>query len=76
MQNLIMAAQYLPHDYITRKALEIMGDGDLADTLLKEMDAENANRLKEAEARLKELEERNERGNRTDNLGSDDAGTA
>ena len=57
MQNLIMAAQYLPDDYITRKALEIMGDGDLADGLLKEMDAENANRLKEAEARLKEMEE-------------------
>lgn len=63
MQNLIMAAQYLPDDYITRKALEIMGDGDLADGLLKEMDAENANRLKEAEARLKELEEQNERNN-------------
>lgn len=57
INNVIASAQYLGDDYVTRKILEILGDGDQADKILKEMDAENANRLKEAEARLKELEE-------------------
>ena len=57
INNVIMSAQYLGDDYVTRKILEILGDGDQADKILKEMDAENANRLKEAEARLKEMEE-------------------
>lgn len=56
MQTLMMAATHLPFDYVTQKALEIMGDGDRADELLKEMDAEDADRLKAAEARLKALE--------------------
>lgn len=56
IQNIVMAASYLPEDYVTRKILETFGDGDLADGILKEMDAENADRLKEAESRLKEME--------------------
>lgn len=62
VQNVVMAAQYLADDYVTRKLLEIFGDGDLADDMLKELDAENAKRMKELEAELaaKEAEEQTE----------------
>lgn len=52
VQNLVMGAQYLTDEYVTRKLLEIFGDGDLADSIIKEMDAEGAGRLKELEREL------------------------
>lgn len=57
--NVLQAAQYLSDDYVTRKLLELLGDGDLAEDMLKEMDEENANRLKE-------LADRFDRENSTD----------
>lgn len=56
INNLVVSAEYTGRDYATRKILEVFGDGDLADSILKEQDAENAKALREAEARLKALE--------------------
>ena len=76
IQTLTMMGEYVDAEYMLKKMLTIQGDIDMYEEISKRMDAENANRLKEAEARLKELEARNERGNSTDNLGSNDTGTA
>ena len=45
IQTLVMAATYLPEDYITRKALEIFGDIDDAEAILEQMDIDAATRL-------------------------------
>ena len=45
MTMLIQAAAYLGDEYVTRKALELFGDGDLADTVLKQMDETDMNRF-------------------------------
>ena len=45
VQTIMQAAQYLPDDYVTRKILTVFGDTDLTDDLLKEMDAEDIDRL-------------------------------
>lgn len=45
VQNLTMAAQYLTEDYITRKLLDLFGDGDLAEDMLAEKDADDYERL-------------------------------
>ena len=42
---LLQAAQYLEDEYITRKILELLGDGDLADEILKRIDAEDMERI-------------------------------
>lgn len=41
----LAAAQYLPGDYVTEKVLTILGDGDQAEELLKEIDADNMDRF-------------------------------
>jgi hypothetical protein len=41
--NLIQSGEYLPKDYVTRKILTLLGDGDKADDLIKEMTAEEMN---------------------------------
>lgn len=43
--TLLQAAQYLDSEYITRKILELLGDGDLADEILKRIDAEDLERI-------------------------------
>ncbi len=45
MQTVLMAAEYLDDEYITRKALTLMGDGDLADAVLERRAAEDLDRL-------------------------------
>lgn len=45
MQTVLMAAQYFDEEYITRKALTILGDGDMADEVLKRRAAEDLNRF-------------------------------
>lgn len=45
INNVLAGAQYLSEDYITRKILTLLGDGDQADQILKEMDAENLGRF-------------------------------
>lgn len=42
---ILAAAQYLSSDYVTKKILTILGDGDQAEDMLKEMDAENMERF-------------------------------
>lgn len=45
VQTLVQAATYLSHDYITRKILYLLGDGDLAEEVIQQMDVESANRV-------------------------------
>lgn len=55
VQLVIMSAQFLPGDYITRKLLELLGDGDKADEILEQMAAEEV-----ARAQLAEMENEGE----------------
>lgn len=59
VQTLMQAAQYLSDDYVTKKLLDLFGDGDLAEDMLKEMDAENASRISELENELKSAQNQN-----------------
>jgi SPP1 family phage portal protein len=43
--NLLQGAQYLPDDYVTKKLLAIMGDADQTDEILKQMSAEEIDRM-------------------------------
>lgn len=45
IQSVVMAANYLGSEYVTRKVLTLLGDGDQADAVLKAVDAEDAERL-------------------------------
>lgn len=45
IQSVVQAAMYLDGDYVTRKILEIFGDGDKADEILKHMDADELSRM-------------------------------
>ena len=45
INTLLSAREYLEDEYITRKILEILGDGDQADEILKRSDAENMERI-------------------------------
>ena len=45
VQTVIMAADHLSDDYVTRKVLTAFGDGDLADDMIKEKDAEDMQKI-------------------------------
>ena len=45
--NVIAAAQFLSSEYTTTKLLQLLGDGDLADEIIAQMDAEELERGKE-----------------------------
>lgn len=45
MANLLQAAQFLPEDYVTRKVLEILGDGDKAEDILKQIESDELERM-------------------------------
>lgn len=45
IQVLVQCAQYLPEDYVTTKILETLGDGDKADDILKQMEADEIDRF-------------------------------
>lgn len=45
IQNLIVSAEYLSDDYITRKVLEILGDTDKADEVINQRILEDVNRF-------------------------------
>ena len=49
INNVLAAAEYLSEDYITRKLLTILGDGDQADSIIEEKDAEAATSMNAAE---------------------------
>lgn len=50
IQNLIQGAQFLPDDYVTTKILEVLGDGDKSEEILKQMQADEINRFAEVVA--------------------------
>lgn len=45
IQSVIQAGEYLDGDYVTRKVLTLLGDGDLADEILERIDAEGIKRM-------------------------------
>lgn len=45
VQTVVMAAEYLDSEYITKKILSLLGDGDQTDEVLKNIDANAAERL-------------------------------
>lgn len=45
VQMTLQSAQYLTEEYVTRKLLTILGDGDKADDILDDVDKENMERL-------------------------------
>lgn len=45
ISTLLSAREYLDDEYITRKILEILGDGDQADEILKRLDAEDMQKI-------------------------------
>lgn len=49
INNVLASAEYLSEDYVTRKILTILGDGDQADEIIKEKDAEAAQKFSETE---------------------------
>lgn len=55
-QTIIMQADYLTDDYVTKKLLSINGDIDQYEEITANKDAEAADRLKKAEKRLRQME--------------------
>lgn len=48
--NILQAADSLTEEYVTRKVLTLLGDGDLADNIIKERDAEDMEKINIASA--------------------------
>ena len=48
LQMLIQGAQFLDQEYVTRKMLELFGDGDKADDMLEKMAADEIERQNQA----------------------------
>ena len=55
--NVLQSAEHLTDDYVTKKILTLLGDGDLADDIIKQMKDEEAERLRQAEEEKAEEEE-------------------
>lgn len=66
MQTLLMAAPYLTDEYITTKALTIMGDPDMAEDIIKQQDAENLSRFSGTVTETDEITEEIQGGNLND----------
>ena len=49
VQMVLSAASYLSDDYVTKKVLELFGDGDKAEDMLKQLDADEIDRQLEQE---------------------------
>lgn len=45
ISTLLQAREYLDSEYLTKKILELLGDGDRADEILKRIDAEDMDRI-------------------------------
>lgn len=59
VQTVVMAASYLTDEYVTRKVLTLLGDGDQADEILQSIDANDSERLTEASVEVTESGEVN-----------------
>lgn len=62
----LQAGEYLPSDYMTRKLLTILGDGDKADDIIEEMQSEEMSRIDMGEPEEGEEFEDNEEPDDTD----------
>ena len=49
VQSVLMMAEYVTREYVTRKLLTILGDADLAEDILRKLDAEELDRFDGAE---------------------------
>lgn len=49
IQNILQCAQMLPSDYVTKKLLDVLGDGDKAEDIIKQMQADELTRIPEPE---------------------------
>ena len=45
ISNVLQASDHLTDDYVTKKILTLLGDGDLADDIIKEKDAEDMQKI-------------------------------
>ena len=45
VQTVLMGAEYVTKEYITQKLLTVLGDADMAEGMLKEMEAEEVDRF-------------------------------
>ena len=63
--NVLASAQYLSEEYITRKLLNLFGDGDLADEMIAKMDADELDRGRQLQQEAMEGDE-DEAGNNPD----------
>ena len=52
IQNILQCAQMLPSDYITKKLLDVLGDGDKAEDIIKQMQADELTRIPEPEPEI------------------------
>lgn len=57
IQNVLASAEYTSEDYVTRKILTILGDGDQVEQIIKERDAEAATRYNGEEIEEEEPKE-------------------
>lgn len=57
--NVLASAQFLSDEYITRKLLQLLGDGDLADDMIAQMDADELERGRELQREIAEEDEEN-----------------
>lgn len=63
IQTVVMASSYLDSEYVTRKILTILGDGDMADDVLKRIDADELDRMNVPEEPQEEPQEQTEQIN-------------
>lgn len=49
VQTILQAAQYLDPEYVTRKIMTLLGDGDMVDEVLKRIDAQEIEMIQEPE---------------------------
>ena len=47
VNTILAAAQYLPQEYVTKKIVTLMGDGDKIDDILEQMESEEVDRYEE-----------------------------
>lgn len=59
VQTVVMAAQYLSDEYVTKKVVTLLGDGDQAEEILEQMAADAEDRLGEMEDQLEKAREEN-----------------
>lgn len=44
VETILQSAEYLPQEYVTKKLLDLLGDGDMADDIIKKMNADELDR--------------------------------